>query len=117
MTAEAAVAVTTMEDDFVALLALDAELRGLFGSHQLDCSNSGTCDDYDRVMSGPHWLLAYEGSDRKWLMSPTKRISKDPFFRILKQRRIRFYTRIPAAVRSPAPRARCQADLCPTSTV
>jgi hypothetical protein len=38
MSKDAAEAVAAMEDDFVALLALDASSRGLFGEHQVDRS-------------------------------------------------------------------------------
>ena len=99
MTEQAVRAVTGMEDDLVALLALDASSRGLFGSHHVDSSNWETLTDYDGVMAGPHWLLAYEGSVRKWLIAPTRRIGKDPFFKILRRRRVRFYDTDPS--RSP----------------
>jgi hypothetical protein len=96
MSKQAAEAVTFMEDDFVALLALDASSRGLFGSRQVDSSNWETLTDYDGAMSGPHWLLAYEGSVRKWLTAPTRRVAKDPFFKVLRRRRVRFYDTDPS---------------------
>jgi hypothetical protein len=99
MTKKAADAVSEMEDDFVALLALDAHSRGLFGAHELDCSRWETLTDYEGVMSGPHWLLAYEGSAQKWLESPTPHVRADPFFKVLRARRVRFYD----ADRSPSP--------------
>jgi hypothetical protein len=99
MNEQAAKAVAAMEDDFVALLALDANSRSLFGSHRLDTSSWETLTDYDEVMSGPHWLLAYEGSVRKWLKSAAVRVPKDPFFKVLRQRRVRFYDTDPS--RSP----------------
>jgi hypothetical protein len=99
MSKEAAQAAASMEDDFVALLALDASARGLFGQHQVDPTNWEKLTDYDEVLSGPHWLLAYEGSVRKWLSAPASRIAKDPFFKVLRARRIRFYDEDPA--RSP----------------
>lgn len=99
MSKKAAKAVASMEDDFVALLALDASSRGLFGQHQVDPSNWEKLTDYEDVLSGPHWLLAYEGSVRKWLSAPTSRIAKHPFFKVLKARKVRFYDQDP--IRNP----------------
>jgi len=87
---DAAQAVSSIEDDFVALLALHAESQGLFPAG-LDHSHWEALTDYDAVLKGPHWLLAYEGSVRNWLDAPTKRIGKDPFFKVLRRRRVRFY--------------------------
>lgn len=91
MTKQAGEAVSSMDDDFVALLALDASSRRLFGSHRLSRSNWEALTDYDGVVSGPHWLLAYEGSVRKWLRAPAGRVDADPFFKALRGRRVRFY--------------------------
>lgn len=91
MSADAARAISTMEDDFVALLALDADSRGLFPSGQLDSSGWETLTDYDAVLDGHHWLLAYEGAVRKWLEAPATRIAQSKFFRELRRRRVRFY--------------------------
>lgn len=99
MTEHAAKAVTALEDDFVALLALDASSRGLFSGRQVDCSNWETLTDYDGVLSGRHWLLAYEGGVRKWLTAPARRVTRDPFFKVLKKRRVQFYDTDPS--RSP----------------
>ncbi len=99
LSTKSADAVAGMEDDFVALLACDASSRGLFGSHQVNSASWEALTDYDGVMSGRHWLLAYEGSARKWLDAPTRRVAKDPFFKVLKSRRVRFYDTDPR--RSP----------------
>lgn len=99
LSASAARAVAKMEDDFVALLALDADDRGLFRGAGLDKSAWETLLDYDGVMSGPHWLLAYESSVRRWLVAPRTRVAKDPFFKALKAKKIRFYDTSPS--RSP----------------
>lgn len=95
---EVASAVSSSDDDFVALLALDADERGLFRSH-LDLSNWEALIDYDDVLSGPHWLLAYESSVRKWLESARGRIGEDPFMKVLRTRRVRFY--LPQETRRP----------------
>jgi hypothetical protein len=91
----AAKAISVMEDDFVALLALDAADRGVLRNSQLDRSGWEALTDYDGVLQGPHWLLAYEGSVRKWLSAPTKRVGADEFFRVLRRRRVRFYNGAP----------------------
>lgn len=91
LSAHAAEAVTSMDDDFVALLALDAAARGLFPRRAFAKDRWESLTDYDQVMAGPHWLVAYEGSVRKWLSAPQSRVSADPFFRELRRRRVRFY--------------------------
>lgn len=96
MSMEAAHAASSMEDDFVALLALDANSRGLFGSHQVDTSQWEALTDDDDALMGLHWLLAYEGSVRKWLTAPRARVTKDPFFKILSKRQVHFYDTDPA---------------------
>ena len=96
MTAQAGEAISEMEDDFVALLALDASDRGLFGDHHLDTSRWEALTDYDGVMAGPHWLLAYEGAVRKWLDAPSDRIAEDDYFKILRRRKVRFYDEDPS---------------------
>lgn len=99
MSADAARAVSAIEDDFVALLALDAGSRGLFSSAQLDSSGWEALTDYDAVLDGHHWLLAYEGAVQKWLTAPAERIKENAFFRELRRRRVRFYDTDPK--RSP----------------
>lgn len=99
LSADAARSVSGMEDDFVALLALDAEARSLFGSGPPDHTLWEDITDYDGVLSGPHWLLAYEAGARRWLSAPRKRIDNDPFFKAMRRRRVRFYD--PDPNRSP----------------
>jgi hypothetical protein len=91
MSPKAAEAAARMEDDFVALLALDAHARGLYGKHALDLSRWEALTDYDEVLAGPHWLLAYEGAVRGWLQAPSKRVEADSFFKVLKAHDVRFY--------------------------
>jgi hypothetical protein len=95
----AAVAVAAMDDNFVALLALDADSRGLFPARALDRSGWESLTGYADVLSGEHWLLAYEASVRRWLRAPRSRVSKDPFFKVLRARKVRFYDTKPS--RSP----------------
>jgi Reverse transcriptase (RNA-dependent DNA polymerase) len=92
----AAKAVVGMEDDFVALLALHADSLGLFRAGTLDKSGWEALTDFDDVLSGPHWLLAYEATARTWLSSARSRVSKDPFFKVLRARKVRFYDTKPS---------------------
>ena len=96
LTNVAAKAVAALEDDFVALLALHANSLGLFRAGALDTSGWEELTDYDTVLSGPHWLLAYEASVRNWLSSPRSRVSNDSFFQVLRARRVRFYDTKPS---------------------
>lgn len=66
----AATALGAMEDDIVALLALDANQRGRFpaGGLSLDRWRSLTADP--GVTASEHWLLAYEAHRHGWLNCP-----------------------------------------------
>jgi hypothetical protein len=88
LSTSAARAVGSMEDDFVALLALDAEARGLFS---LDKTMWESLIDYDEVLRGPHWLLAYEATMKGWLGSATARVAADGFFKEIQRRGVAFY--------------------------
>jgi hypothetical protein len=88
---EAAKAIVAMEDDFVALIALDANSRGRFTAGTLDTGPWETLVNYDEVLSGDHWLLAYEATIKGWLTSAAPRVNADPFFTMLKQRDVYFY--------------------------
>ena len=115
MSTEAAKAVASMEDDFVALLALDASDRGLFGRHAVDSSKWEILTDYDDVLAGPHWLLAkvlYGNGSQRQRPVYVRTISSrcyphDGFVSTTKTR---------TGTPSPAPRAPCLAVWCRTST-
>lgn len=117
MTKKAGEVVSSMDDDFVALLALDADSRRLFGSHRLSRSSWEGLTDYDGVMFGPHWLLAYEGSVRKWLKAPTARVGADPFFKVLRGRRVRFYDGEPSRTPFTGPAGPLPGGLVPDEYV
>lgn len=95
LSADAAKAIAAMEDDFVALLALDADERARFPAGALDKSAWETLIDYDEVLLGAHWLLAYEASHKGWLSSASTRVGADPFFDVLQSRDVYFYDRAP----------------------
>jgi hypothetical protein len=83
-----------MEDDFVALLALDADSRGTFQG-PLDKTPWEILVDYDEVLRGPHWLLAYEATYKGWLTSAQSRVAGDPFFSVPQGRDVFFYDQNP----------------------
>jgi hypothetical protein len=91
--------VCVVEDDFVALLALHADALGLFSEKALDRSVWESSAAETDALSGPHWLLAYEGVVRSWLDVSRKNIRNDSFFKVLSARRVRFYDTDPS--RSP----------------
>jgi hypothetical protein len=84
-------AVATIEDDFVALLALDAVSRGLIAREALDVSNWQRLVSEADALQGSHWLLAYEGVAQGWLTAASDQIAKDRFFRTIERLGVRFY--------------------------
>jgi hypothetical protein len=107
----AAEALSQMEDSVVALLALDAQSRGLAPAG-LDTSlweSFMTQDDlYDR-----QWLLAYEANVKGWLPSvgQVDHVANDAAFAFLRDQGVEFYdsqrlvTYRPAAARAAGVRA------------
>ena len=82
--------ITAVDDDIVALIALDLQEHGLFkGTHydvwKTHMTAQGLYDD--------HWLLAYEAHEQGWL--PTSGtvdyVAQDEFFSILKSNTVKFY--------------------------
>lgn len=65
----AAKAVSGMEDDIVALLALDVESRGLFPPGALNKQEWDAIVNQPDALHGQHWLLTYEAVSRNWLAS------------------------------------------------
>ena len=88
---EQTAAVSVMEDPVVALLALDAQSKGLVPSeHTFDhFATHMTTDD----LYGDHWLLAYEANVKGWLPSASANdnVDSDSCFSHLKQNGISFY--------------------------
>lgn len=87
----AANAISKMDDSVVALLALDAQSRGLIPS-KLNTTrweaHMTTEDLHDR-----QWLLAYEANIKGWLPSASggDHVLADPNFRYLKHMKVEFY--------------------------
>ena len=83
--------IAEMDDDIVALVALDLRAAGYF-SQFADLSrweNFMTSQD----LYTEHWLLAYEAFDQGWLPSSngTDYIAADGMFSILRSKHVRFY--------------------------
>lgn len=91
LTADAAGEVSTVADDFVALLALNAEAKGIFGDAALDRTMWSQLAGLDGALTGEHWLLAYEGAAQTWIPEAAAAIRKDPFFRRLAKHKVRFF--------------------------
>jgi hypothetical protein len=90
MTGAAADVVSQMEDDFVALLALDADARDLF-ARPLNTARWATFAAAPGALKNEHWLLTYEANQQGWLKAGGRAIARDPFFRALSDAGVRFY--------------------------
>ena len=88
-------AVESMEDDFVALLTLHAVHRRVLAKSAVDTSEWESLIDYDDVLLGPHWLLAYESALKGWLNAGVSRVARDPFFKLLHGANVSFYKTSP----------------------
>ena len=93
LSAEAASAVSEIEDDVVALLALDARSRRLFPAGTLDTTFWRSLLSDPDVLHTEHWLLAYEADGHGWLRTARAAVAGDTFFRELKRDNVRFYDR------------------------
>jgi len=86
---QTAAVVSSMEDDVVALLALDANQRGLFSAGALNTTTWQALASAPDALGGEHWLLAYEGNRKGWLQCPT--VGTHAFFSVLEANQISFY--------------------------
>jgi len=82
--------IVRLDDDLVALAALDLNENGLFNTTGFPKwrSHMQAADLYEN-----HWLIAYEALERGWLSSLGSKdyIADDQFFSILRQHGVRFY--------------------------
>lgn len=67
LSAAAAGLVGNMDDDIVALLALDAEANQLFPHGSLNKQNWTIIANSPDILKSEHWLLAYEGHRKGWV--------------------------------------------------
>ncbi|PYP88300.1 MAG: hypothetical protein DMF61_06835 [Blastocatellia bacterium AA13] len=86
---ETAKLVSKMDDDIVALLALDVDYRDLFPPGTLDRSLWATVVNEPDVLSSQHWLLAYEANQKTWLECPG--VAADPIFSGMSKAGVSFY--------------------------
>lgn len=82
--------VRKVDDDIVALVALDMEKQDLLPPLNTSLWASRMTEDH---LYSEHWLLAYEAYIQGWLPSldGTDYIAEDPFFSILQNGAVRFY--------------------------
>jgi hypothetical protein len=92
---EAASLLSTADDDFVALLALDAANKGLISSGALDLTHWEELVRQPETLDGNHWLLAYEGAVSGWLPTAEGDVAKHRFFKTLSAYDVRFYDSTP----------------------
>lgn len=88
--AEAARSIEILDDDFVTVVALDANSRGLIPT----LKNAQWSKYMDRSgLEGPHWLLAYEALHHGWLVSKSGRdfVHGSETFAWLRGRNVCFY--------------------------
>ena len=95
----AARAISQMQDDVVAILALHAESEGLFPSGSLDTSSWATLVSQPDVLHGEHSLLAYEANQQGWL--PTRSVAKNATFSAMSHAGVSFYNRAKAKPQFP----------------
>jgi hypothetical protein len=88
LSASVAAAVAGMEDDIVALLALDADSRNQFPAGTLDRNGWVALVAGDSAHD-EHWLLAYEAHHRGWLTAPV--MATDPHFLAIRGVAVTFY--------------------------
>lgn len=81
--------VSAMEDDMVALLALDANARGRFPGGALDLANWTRIVGLPGALNDEHWLLAYEANRKSWI--PCAAVAAHAFFRVLEANAVSFY--------------------------
>lgn len=100
LSAAAGQSVSAMDDDIVALLALDADARGLFPAGSLDKQQWANVVAQSDVLQSEHWLLAYEANRQKWLTSLA--IAGDPVFSAMENSSVSFYDRNQNSPQFPA---------------
>jgi hypothetical protein len=89
LSSQMARAVSEMNDDIVALLALDADARGLFSAGALDKNLWSKIVSEPNVLYTEHWLLAYEADRQTWLPCPS--VASNPVFLAMKNAGVSFY--------------------------
>jgi hypothetical protein len=81
--------VSAMNDDIVALMALNADAKGLFPAGALDRHLWQNLLNQPDILWTEHWLLAYEANRQKWLVCPA--VSVDAIFAAMEKAGVSFY--------------------------
>jgi hypothetical protein len=89
LSSETATVVCAMEDDVVALLALDANARGRFPANAINLIRWSSLVTLPNALNDEHWLLSYESNRRGWLNCPA--VKTHPFFNVLDGNQVSFY--------------------------
>jgi hypothetical protein len=89
LSADSARLVSSMEDDIVALLALDLDAEGLFPKGALNKNIWAAILAQPDALEGEHWLLAYEASYQHWLS--TAALAKHKEFSSMAAAKVSFY--------------------------
>jgi len=84
-------AISKVDDDIVALVALDMESQGLLPTLKTKLWASRMSAEH---LYSEHWLLAYEAYVQGWLPAQTANdyVASDPFFSLLQTGGVRFYS-------------------------
>jgi len=92
LSTEVANAVETVDDDIVALVALELRENGLLPTPDNQFALWSGYMTAEHLYSD-HWLLAYEAFEQGWLpaLNNTDYTVVDPYFQILKKHSVRFY--------------------------
>lgn len=101
LSARSAQLIDAMEDDIVALLALNAAADGLFAPGELTANTWSTLVSQPDALTGEHWLLAYEANFHGWLKTPA--VAQDPTFSAMSDAKVSFYD--PEQVKPQFPKA------------
>jgi hypothetical protein len=113
----AAQAVSPIEDDFVALLALHAESLGRFPQGSLNLATWDGLASAPDAMTAEHWLLAYEGVQKGWLPAAQVAVAADPFFAALEGSGVYFYDINPPFRPFTGPSARVPGGQIPAASL
>ena len=100
MSSAVASVVSAMDDDVVALLALDAETRDLFPAGALNKTAWQLVLNQSDVLIKEHWLLAYEANRQGWLSTPA--VAQNPEFQAMNTAQVSFYDRTKNIPQYPA---------------
>ncbi|MDP9266704.1 MAG: RNA-directed DNA polymerase [Acidobacteriota bacterium] len=97
----AARAVVELDDDIVALVALDLLDSGLFPTVEMSLWRSHM---NGKALYSEHWLLAYEAYEHGWLHGRRgDYVDADSFFQILRKHQVRFYRSQATTLPEPSP--------------